>query len=281
MTMMTSALRPLRNARCHNRNCRLWAWLLTISLCGFIRVANAQQDVGCIVGTVTDSSGGVVPSAKVNIINDSTGITQDLTTNESGYYRSQPLLPGTYSTVVSVWGFSTASTKGLIVDAAANVTANVRLEVGSLTTSVTVDATPPSLDVVDAEIGNTVDTRAAQQLPVNGRSVLALATLSPGVESAVGATSEGFTNRGTQASAIRISGGVPGGNNNLLDGVTNLQNYLGEVAINVKSDSVQEFRIMSGVIPAQFGYTSGGVINVITRSGANMLHGSLYEFFRN
>ncbi len=148
-------------------------------------------------------------------------------------------------------------------------------------TSVTVDATPPSLNVVDAQIGNTVDTRAAQQLPVNGRSVLALATLSPGVESAVGATSEGFTNRGTQASAIRISGGVPGGNNNLLDGVTNLQNYLGEVAINVKSDSVQEFRIMSGVIPAQFGYTSGGVINVITRSGANMLHGSLYEFFRN
>jgi Carboxypeptidase regulatory-like domain len=282
MIMMTFDPRTPHYTKSSNSDCRPWTRLLMIILlCGFIGVANAQQDVGFIVGTVTDSSGGVVPSAKVHIINDSTGITQDLTTNESGYYRSQPLLPGTYSTVVSIGGFSTASTKGLIVDAAANVTANVRLEVGSLTTSVTVDATPPSLDVVDAEIGNTVDTRAAQQLPVNGRSVLALATLSPGVESAVGATSEGFTNRGTQASAIRISGGVPGGNNNLLDGVTNLQNYLGEVAINVKSDSVQEFRIMSGVIPAQFGYTSGGVINVITRSGANTLHGSLYEFFRN
>src|ERR1700733_4889528 len=282
MIMMDSDRQTQHDARCHNNNCRLWARLLTIVLfCVFSRVANAQQDVGFIVGTVTDSSGGVVPSAKVHIVNESTGISQDLTTNESGYYRSQPLLPGTYSAIVSISGFPTASTKGLIVDAAANVTANVRLEGGSLTTSVTVDATPPSLDVVDAEIGNTVDTRAAQQLPVNGRSVLALATLNPGVESAVGATSEGFTNRGTQASAIRISGGVPGGNNNLLEGVTNLQNYLGEVAINVKSDSVQEFRIMSGVIPAQFGYTSGGVINVITRSGANTLHGSLYEFFRN
>jgi hypothetical protein len=243
--------------------------------------AVAQQDVGFVAGTVTDQTGAAVPGVKVHIVNSSTGIAQDLLTNESGYYRSQPLQPGTYSTVVEMKGFSTSTTSGLVVDAAANVTANVKLELGSISTSVTVEATPPSLDSVDAQIGNTVDTRAAEQLPVNGRSVLALATLSPGVESAVGATSEGFTNRGTQASAIRISGGVPGGNNNLLDGVTNLQNYLGEVAINVKSDSVQEFRIMTGVIPAQFGYTSGGVINVVTRSGGNGFHGSLYEFFRN
>ena len=255
--------------------------LVLLSICVGPRFARAQQDVGFIIGTVTDPTGGAVPSAKVHIVNTSTGIAQDLVTNESGYYRSEPLTPGTYSTVVEMKGFSTATTKGLIVDAAANMTANVKLELGSVSSSVTVDATPPSLDTVDAQIGNTVDTRAAEQLPVNGRSVLALATLSPGVESAVGATSEGFTNRGTQTSAIRISGGVPGGNNNLLDGVTNLQDYLGEVAINVKSDSVQEFRIMTGVIPAQFGYTSGGVINVITLSGGNKFRGSLYEFFRN
>ena len=243
--------------------------------------AEAQQDVGYVLGTITDPGANVVVGAKVHILNESTGIAQDLVTNDGGFYQSQPLQPGSYTVTVGVKGFASASARGLIVDAASHVTTNVKLEVGSVSTTVTVESTPPSLDTVDAQIGNTVDTRAVQQLPVNGRSVLALATLSPGVESAVGATSQGFTNRGTQASAIRISGGVPGGNNNLLDGVSNLQNYLGEIAINVKSDSVQEFRIMTGVIPAQFGYTSGGVINVITRSGENRFHGSLYEFFRN
>ena len=82
-------------------------------------------------------------------------------------------------------------------------------------------------------------------------------------------------------SAIRIAGGPQGINNNILDGVSNVPDWLGEIAINLKSDAVQEFNIMSGVIPAQFGYTAGGVINVVTRSGSNSLHGTVYEFFRN
>lgn len=243
--------------------------------------AHAQQDVGYVEGTLTDATGSLVAGAKVHVSNDNTGIAQDLTSNGSGFYQSQAVRPGTYTVTVSMPGFSTATVHNIVVDAATHVTTNVKLELGSVTTSVSVESTPPALDTVDAQIGNTVDTRAVQELPVNGRSVLALATLSPGVESAAGSTNQGFTNRGAQASAIRISGGVPGGNNNLLDGVSNLQDYLGEVAINIKADSVQEFRIMTGVIPAQFGYTSGGVINVITRSGTNQFHGSLYEFFRN
>ena len=93
--------------------------------------------------------------------------------------------------------------------------------------------------------------------------------------------SEGFQNRGTAVSAIRIGGGAAGVNNSILDGVSNMQDWLGEVAINLKSDAVQEYRIISGVIPAQFGYTSGGVIDMVTRAGTNELHGSIYEFFRN
>jgi hypothetical protein len=243
--------------------------------------SSAQQDVGYISGTVIDTSGGRIAGAKVHIENSSTGIAQNIVSDGVGFYQSEPLAPGQYVLSVQVQGFSTADEKGLAVDAAAHVTANITLKLGSVSTSVSVESTPPALDTVDAQISNTVDARAAQDLPVNGRSVLALATLSPGVESAVGPVSEGFTNRGTQTSAIRISGGVEGGNNSLLDGVTNLQDYLGEVAINLKSDSIQEFRIMSGVIPAQFGYTSGGVINAITRAGTNRFHGSLYEFFRN
>jgi len=243
--------------------------------------AAAQQDVSSIVGTITDPSGKVVPSAKVHIVNESTGISQDLITDHDGYYQSQPLAPGSYSVTAAMKGFSTSSTLDLVVDAAAQVAANMTLQVGSFTTTVTVESAPPALNTQDAEIGNTIDTRAVEDLPVNGRSALALALLSPGVVSGVGAVSDGFTNRGTAVSAIRISGGVMGSNNNLLDGVSNLQSYLGEIAINVKADAVSQFRIMTGVIPAQFGYTSGGVINVVTRSGGNQFHGSLYEFFRN
>jgi hypothetical protein len=181
--------------------------------------ARAQQDVGYISGTVADTSGGRVAGAKIHIENSSTAIGQDVVSDSGGFYQSEPLSPGRYSVTVQMQGFSTAQTKGLVVDAAAQVTSNITLELGSVSTKVNVEATPPALDTVDAQISNTVDTRAAQDLPVNGRSVLALATLSPGVESAVGPVSEGFTNRGTQTSAIRISGGVPGGNNSLLDGV--------------------------------------------------------------
>jgi hypothetical protein len=169
----------------------------------------------------------------------------------------------------------------VVVDAAVHVTTNAQLQIGAVESSIVVESTPPALDMADAQIGNTIDMRAVQELPVNGRSVLALATLSPGVVSAAGATNQGFANRGNQASAIRISGGVPGGNNNLLDGVSNLQNYLGEVAINYQGRLRARVPHHDRCNPAQFGYTSGGVINVITRSGANQFHGSAYEFFRN
>jgi hypothetical protein len=257
-------------------------WLMPVV--GFmltVPFASAQQDVGYILGTVTDQTGAVLPGANVTITWQSTGLSQTVTTNQSGFYTSEPVQVGNYTVTGSLAGFSSAAIRDVIVDAASHVQANLTLKVGSASANVTVEATPPVMDTTDAQLSNTIDAREAQQFPVNGRSVLALATLTPGVESAVGAVSEGFQNRGTAVSAVRIAGGVSGVNNNILDGVTNQQDWLGEVAINLKSDGVQEFNIMSGVIPAQFGYTSGGVINVVSRSGGNAIHGSAYEFFRN
>lgn len=256
--------------------------LLALAVCLFAgKMACAQQDVGYILGTVTDQTGAAVPDATVTITWQSTGLSHQLKTDANGYYTSQPLQVGQYIVTAQKTGFSTATVRNLTVDAAAHVQTNLVLHIGAASTNVTVQATPPVMDTTDAEIAATIDTREAQQLPVNGRSVLALATLSPGVESSVGAVSEGFQNRGTAVSAIRIDGGAAGVNENILDGVSNTQDWLGEIAINLKSDAVQEYRIMSGVIPAQFGYTSGGVVNVVTRSGTNNLHGSVYEFFRN
>jgi len=244
------------------------------------RVA-AQQDVGYVLGTVTDQTGAAVPGATVTVTWQATGLSQTVTSNETGYYMSRPLQAGQYTVKVEASGFTATVIRNIEVDAAAHVQANVTLKVGSSTMQVTVQDTPPVIDTTDPVIGHTIDTRSAQQLPVNGRSVLALATLSPGVESAVGAVSEGFQNRGTAVSAIKIGGGVSGLNANILDGVSNMQDWLGEVAINLKSDAVQEYRILSGIVPSQFGYTSGGVVDIVSRSGSNALHGSAYEFLRN
>jgi hypothetical protein len=263
----------------------LHGWASIVLLCALVfvcfPVAYAQTDVGHIVGTVTDQSGALVTDARVQITNEENGLSQTVTSNGSGYYASQPLQPGRYAVVVEHAGFQSFRTHNIVLDVAASVTADAKLIIGTESSTVVVEALAPALNLTDPQISNTIDQRDAQQLPVNGRSVLALATLTPGVESGVGAVSEGFANRGTSISSIRISGGVMGLNNNLLDGVTNVQSFDSEVGINVKSDAVQEFRIMTGVIPVQFGYTSGGVINVITRAGGDKYHGSLYEFFRN
>lgn len=240
-----------------------------------------QTDVGYIQGSVTDPSGAVIAGAKVAITWQSTGLTSTVVTSPAGSYISDPLQVGKYSVRVQAPGFSPAMISDITVDAAAHVQTNLTLRVGSETAVVTVESTPPVMDTTDGQLSTTIDQRAATQLPVNGRSVLALATLSPGVESSVGAVSQGFQNRGTAVSAIRIAGGVVGLNESILDGTSNMQDWLGEIAINLKSDAVQEYSVMSGIVPAQFGYTSGGVVNAVTRSGSNAIHGSAYEFLRN
>ena len=257
------------------------ASLLAAAAISIPLAAGAQLVRGTIEGTVTDSAGLRISGAMVHITNQSTGLTEDIVTGDNGLYASRPLEAGHYKVQVSKDGFTTLVSGDIILDAAAHVKQDAKLAVGSTSETVTVSALPPALNTTDATIGNTIDSRASQQLPVNGRSALALATLVPGVVSNIGAVSEGFSNRGVSVSSIRISGGVTGQNSNLLDGINNVNSHTSEIGVNVKSDAIQEFRIMTGVIPAQFGYTSGGVINVVTRSGGNQFHGSAYEFFRN
>ena len=268
--------------RLHPGAVRLFKLLsLILALCIGSSIARAQQDVGYIVGTVTDQNGAIIPGAHVHIRNQNNGLAMDVVSDSNGYYQAVRLQVGQYSIEIRKNGFELWRVSNVEVDAAAHVTENAALQVGSASTTISVQAIPPALDTTDAIVGDTIDTRDAEQLPVEGRSVLALATLSPGVESGVGAVSYGFANRGTAVSSIRVSGGVMGLNNNMLDGVTNVTTFTSEIGVNITSDAIQEYRIMTGVIPAQFGYTSGGVVNVITRSGGDKYHGSLYEFFQN
>ncbi|WP_176441604.1 TonB-dependent receptor [Granulicella rosea] len=241
----------------------------------------AQQDTGSIVGNVRDSSGALLPNAEVKITNEETNLGSTFHSDEKGFYISTDLPVGPYSVEVKAAGFAAILERHVIVNVASRVEVDVALKVGNQEMVVTIDSTIPPMDTTNATLGAVIDSRAVENLPLNGGNVLALAALLPGVVSAVGADSEGFNNRGTDLTAIKVGGGATGANGNILDGVNNLQTQIGEVAINPGVDSIREFRIQSGVVSAQYGFTSGGIINLITKTGSQSFHGSIYEYFRN
>jgi outer membrane cobalamin receptor len=147
--------------------------------------------------------------------------------------------------------------------------------------SVVVVGQAPLVDTGSATTGNVIENRRIQDLPVNGRNAMSLVVLTPSVKSNAGTTNAGFADRGPRLSALSINGGVNGQNGILLDGGNNLSMYQGEVAVNISVEAVQEFKVQTGTMSAEFGYTSGGVINFVTKSGTNQIHGTLYDYFRN
>ena len=139
----------------------------------------------------------------------------------------------------------------------------------------------PLVDSGSATLGKVVENRRIQELPLNGRNALALAMFTPGVRTAVGSTYTGFTDRGVRISTMSINNSPGGMNEQLLDGNHNVLTYIDEVAVPPAVDAVEEFKVQSGAMSAEFGYTAGGVVNMVTKSGTNAFHGTAYEFLRN
>ena len=241
----------------------------------------AQQGRGSIQGTVTDASGAVIAGATVSIVNVETNTAFTTETSNDGYYTAPTLAVGNYAVTVEKQGFKRVvrTRINLQVDQRAQV--DVTLDVGAVAESIEVQAEASLVDTGSASIGKVVENRRVVELPLNGRNALALTLLTPSVKSNAGPTNSGFGDRGIQLSSISINGGPNAMNSQLLDGGNNIQSYIGEVAINPGVDAVEEFKVQSGAMSSEFGFTGGGVINMVTRSGTNTLHGTLYEFFRN
>lgn len=243
---------------------------------------NAQQGTGNIIGTVKDSTGATIQDATIDIENLDTQIKFSLTTNDAGFYNSPPLVLGSnYRVTASRQGFQRSVTSGIAVTVGARVEVDIQLQVGGATETVQVDASQAVLDTTSATLGAVVGEKSIQELPLNGRNTIALTTLTPGVRVNATVSQSGFANRGTNLSAISINGSPTGSNSYILDGQSNLSTTTGEIAVNPTTDSIQEFKVQSGVFSAQYGFTLGGVVNLVSRSGANSLHGSVYEFIRN
>src|ERR1700675_1646345 len=241
---------------------------------------------GAIQGTITDPAGAALPGVKVEIVNLSTQILTTLTSNADGFYTAPNLLPGEYSVTATRSGFATTVTQVTLTVGAQRV-ANMAMRIGSFTEVVKVEAEAPDVELSTSEISAVVNATTIRELPLNGRDWTQLATLQPGITSirtqpAVGAGDRGQRGFGTQ---MTVNGGRPAQNNYRLDG-TSINDYSNSapgsvLGADLGSDAVAEFSVLSSTYPAEYGRSSGGVINAITRSGSNQFHGSVYEFLRN
>src|SRR5947209_3283837 len=263
--------------------------LLAIALTLVVALnVHAQVAGGTISGTIADSAGRVVAGAHVTTTNLATSVARDVASNTEGFYSVPNLLPGTYTIKFSAPGFNTEARNGIVLTVGASVSLDVVLRVGSAIETVTVESEVPAVQLSSSDISAVIGATTVRELPLNGRSWTDLAQLQPGV--AAIQTQPSFsagTDRGNRGfgQQLTISGARPQQNNYRLDGVS-LNDYAngapGSVlGGNLGVDAIQEFSVLTTTYSAEYGKTSGGVVNAITRSGTNQLHGSVYEFIRN
>jgi hypothetical protein len=249
----------------------------------------AQVAGATLSGTITDPSGSVVVQAALAVTNVATGVITRVTTNSDGFYIAANLLPGEYVVTISAPGFNTEERRGIVLTVGAQQAFDLALHVAGATKEmIVVTAEAPAVQLNSSDISAVVNATTVRELPLNGRSWTDLATLQPGVNRIQ--TQPDFsagTDRGNRGfgQQLTISGARPQQNNYRLDGVS-LNDYANGAPGSVLGgslgvDAIQEFSVLTSNYSAEYGKTSGGVVNAITRSGTNQIHGSVYEFLRN
>ncbi len=257
------------------------AFVAGLALCLLAANVTAQQGRGTILGSVTDQTGALVPGAQVAITNVNTNLNFNAVSNAEGAFSVNALPVGTYNVTVTKDGFKKYLRSGIVLEVDQKAQLNVVLETGAVNEVIEVTGSGSLVDTTTATLGKVIENRRVQELPLNGRNAFSLVLLSPAVQSGNGPTASGFGDRGTQVSLIRINGSPLASNNISVDGLSSTNPYIPDVSINPNVDSVQEFKVQSSAMSAEFGFTLGGVVNLVTKSGTNQYHGSLYEYFRN
>src|SRR5579859_2939443 len=268
-----------------NRPARTWILrtLLAIAFCAAFSVIplQAQVDTGSITGTVTDPSGAVVSGAKVTLTNEGTAASLTTTTGSDGLYRFSPVRIGNYKIDVAAGGFKTASETHIAVDVSSNVTRNFKLQPGNVSETVEVTSQAPLLQSEDASVGQVVDQKNVNDLPLNGRNFTFLAQLAAGVNSPQADT------RGNAASGAFSANGLrPAQNNYMLDGIDNNSDTVDflngtNFVVLPPVDAISEFKVQTSDFSAELGRAAGAVLNATVKSGTNNIHGAAWEFFRN
>ncbi|HVN07112.1 MAG TPA: carboxypeptidase regulatory-like domain-containing protein [Bryobacteraceae bacterium] len=236
----------------------------------------ANDPTGTITGTVIDTSGGVVPNARVSVTNAETNAIRDAVTNDDGDFTVALLPPGHYRVSVEKGGFRRAVFEDVRLDVDQTARVDFTLQVGIVNEEVKVNDTQPIVQTDTSTMGQVIDGRLVHELPLNERNFLSFALLAPGSQLPV----EGSQNS-TQGGAVSVNGAREQSNNFLLEGVDNNDPYINQYVALPSIDAIQEFKVQSSDYSAEFGRSGGAQVNVILKSGTNQFHGGLFEFLRN
>src|SRR3984885_1264322 len=250
--------------------------------------AYAQLSTATLSGNVTDKSGAIIPNAQVRITNIDRGIVRNVTSNESGFYTAPNLQPGSYVVKVSAAGFASLEQKGVTLNVGAQQVLDFPLLPGQVSQTVEVTAIQPVVETSSSTIGATVGQKTVVELPLNGRDWTQLATLQPGVSSVhAQASTTSAGNRGNRGFGDQLtdSGHRPNENTYRVDGI-NINDYSNgapgsTLGASLGVDAIQEFSVVTTNYTAEYGRTSGAVINAVTKAGTNEVHGSGYIFDRD
>jgi hypothetical protein len=241
----------------------------------------AQVDAGSILGTVADASGGSVHGATVTLTNEGTNASLSTTTGSDGTYKFSPVKIGSYKLTTTLQGFTTVTQKSITVNVGQDVVVDFTLKPGSVSETVEVASNVPVLETQDASVGQVVDSRSVNNLPLNGRNFTFLAQLAAGVN-----TPQADTRGNAASGAFAANGLRPAQNNYLLDGIDNNSDTVDflngtNFVVLPPLDAVQEFKVQTSDFSAEFGRSGAAVLNATIKSGTNELHGAAWEFFRN
>ncbi len=258
------------------RSKRLLLTAIALILCTvpLLHDASAQQATAKIVGTVTDQQGAVVPGVKLTITNTATNVFTETTSDKSGFYQVLNLPIGIYKIVARHEGFRSVEVTTAPLEINQSLRADLKLEVGAASEQVLVESEAAGVETVNPTLGESVTSRPIVNMPLNGRNVLQLALLQPGV-------TEDNPDDGSTTQGFNVGGGRTDSVTYLLDGGLNNDLLSNGVVYNPNPDSVAEFRILTSNYTAEYGRNGAGVVSVVTKSGTNGFHGSAFEFVRN
>lgn len=250
-------------------------------LAAFPAAVLAQTQTATVRGEVTDSTGAVIPGAALVLTNLDQNRPWEVESNATGAYVFQQIPPGNYSLAVEADGFKRYERQRFILQVAQVAEINVPLEVGDLTETVEISAEAPLLATATSDLGEVVNSRTAESLPLNGRNVLQLVGLTPGINTTRNFRNSTNGNGSIAAVAFSANGGRNVANSIMLDGSSQEVMGYNQPSYIPSPDTLQEFKVQTNAFSAEYGRTAGAVVNMVTRSGGSEFHGVLYEFLRN
>ena len=250
-------------------------------LCLFLStLLSAQGTGGRILGRVADPTGAVLSGVKVTATNEATSVAQDTISNDSGDFVFPNVPVGTYTLSFDLKGFKKAVRHSIALDVNQVITLNMTMQLGGNEEVVDVTSEAPLVDTSSTQLGAVVNNRSVNELPLNARDTYQFLQLQPGVQSQLG--SSGGTFYGSDsAGSVSVNGGRGRANNFSVNGGDANDQFVNLPTIQPTPDAIEEFRVISNTFDAEYGRNSGAVVNVVTKSGTNQLHGNIYEYFRN